>query len=554
LRFITDMEAVQGMVNLIKICIIATCLTVTSAYGVPGALLQVATNSQSGTGFNTGMALLTDGKIMVAQGVNYPASNQPLLSLTRYNADGSLDGVFGTDGVVQIIMAQSPIIIYTAAPQSDGRLLVAGESGGHAFIARCNSDGSMDSSFHGNGSLIITETGFHSARGICVQPDGRIAVAIEYADGSNAHWLTVMRYESNGVIDSTFGGQGTGTIRVRTAFFAAFDSYSRALVLQPDGKIVLAGYGWVHFQSGNTYDIEVTRFNADGTWDTAFGGGVVSTDMGESDDRGYSAVLQSDGKILVGGSGGQGFALARYNSDGSLDSTLNGTGKVSVAMGGGSLDAASSIALQADGKIVLGGWAKVGATYKFALARLNSNGSLDTSFNDTGTQKSSIGDSNAYAYGMVMTSNGDFMVAGNATVSGVNVTALARFSGGTLSALESWRKSYFSTGQDVGDAADVADPYHTGVPNLLSYAFALDPRTARTTFLPKPNFANGTCSINFSQPVAVIGVTFGAEWSVTMNPGDWHSLPDLGTSSQHVFTLPIESMPRVFVRLKVTSP
>jgi len=197
---------------------------------------------------------------------------------------------------------------------------------------------------------------------VALQPDGKIVVA-GYAGGDFA----LARYNSDGALDTSFGSGG----KVTTDFGGSYHPDGFSVALQPDGKIVVAGY------AGG--DFALARYNSDGALDTSFGsGGKVTTDFGGSD-AGYSVALQPDGKIVVAGYAGLDFALARYNSDGALDTSFGTGGKVTTDFSGGR-DVGYSVALQPDGKIVVAGYAGV----DFALARYNSDGALDTSFGSGG--------------------------------------------------------------------------------------------------------------------------------------------------------------------------
>src|SRR5262249_13706627 len=147
--------------------------------------------------------------------------------------------------------------------------------------------------------------------------------------------------------------------------------------IQADGRIVVAGYAW----NGANDDFALARYNADGSLDTSFDGdGKVTTAVGTGDDQGYSVAIQADGRILVAGYTWNGahydFALARYNSDGSLDTSFDGDGRLTTAIGTDD-GQAYSVAIQADGRIVVAGSS---ANADFALARYNADGSLDASF------------------------------------------------------------------------------------------------------------------------------------------------------------------------------
>jgi uncharacterized delta-60 repeat protein len=375
----------------------------------------------------SGVVVQTDGKIVVAAQTNDDGSR--LFVLLRYNTDGSLDTSFnGTGRVTTDFGVGGDNIPYGMALQTDGRIIVVGEAGGHLAAARYTASGSLDTTFNGTGKAVITDTPCKSGRSVAVQTDGKIVVATEYTDGSNHHWICVVRFKADGTLDTDFGSDAPGRSRISTTAGLSgsywFDSYSRSVALQADGKIVLAGYGVVQFQSGTTYDIEVTRFNSDGTWDFPFG--IVRTDFGNSNDLGSSVAVQGDGKIVVAGQTNGNFALVRYNTNGTLDTTLNGTGSVAVDFGG-SDDSAGALALQSDGKMVLAGWTNNGGGYDFALARLASNGGLDTGFYGTGKLSTAIGTGNDLGSSLALQSDGAILVAGSATISGSIDVALARY-------------------------------------------------------------------------------------------------------------------------------
>ena len=169
---------------------------------------------------------------------------------------------------------------------------------------------------------------------------------------------------TSGSLDTTFNTTG----KVTTAIGAINDS-ALAVAIQSDGKIVAAGYSY----NGANYDFALVRYNTDGSLDTTFNTtGKVTTAIGASNDSAYVIAIQSDGKIVAAGYSDNGanydFALVRYNTDGSLDTTFNTTGKVTTAIGA-SNDYAYAVAIQSDGKIVAAGYSYNGANDDFALVR-----------------------------------------------------------------------------------------------------------------------------------------------------------------------------------------
>jgi uncharacterized delta-60 repeat protein len=191
------------------------------------------------------------------------------------------------------------------------------------------------------------------------------------------------------------------------------DDGAAALALQPDGKLVAAGHGHI----GSHYAFALARYNPNGSLDTSFNGtGKVTTAIGSLGSYPSALALQPDGKLVEAGESSNGysrerFALARYNPDGSLDTSFNGTGKVTTAIG---LRAhADALLLQPDGKLVAAGYSRHGSSYDFALARYNPDGSLDTSFNSNGKLTTPIGPGTDSASALVLQPNGRLVAAGS---------------------------------------------------------------------------------------------------------------------------------------------
>ena len=218
-------------------------------------------------------------------------------------------------------------------------------------------------------------------------------------------------------LDSTFGNNG----KVTTDFGPGDDNI-QSILLQADGKILVVGDSF----NGSSYDFALARYNSNGSLDTTFGtGGRVTTNFGltSAEDTGLDAVLQADGKILVGGTafigGDNDFALARYNRDGTLDTSFGDGGKASTFFEGGGDDQISSIVLQADGKILVAGRTSIGGNgsskLNFALARYNSNGTLDTSFGTGGKFNIDFNSGEDVAYEVLLQPNGQILVGGQAS-------------------------------------------------------------------------------------------------------------------------------------------
>ncbi|MBM3273334.1 hypothetical protein FJY94_08895, partial [Candidatus Kaiserbacteria bacterium] len=349
------------------------------------ALVRYNTNGSLDTRFGTGgkvttaignssdygesVTVQTDDKILVAGDAG------GYFGLVRYNTDGSLDTSFDGDGKVTTDMGSDDDRGHGIALQADEKILVAGDAGGYFGLVRYNTDGSLDTSFDGDGKL-TTKIGSNYDEGtsVVVQTDRKILVTGE--TNSRYTGFGLVRYNSDGSLDTSFDGDG----KVTTDMGSSSESIS--LTLQPDGKILVVGYS---LNSSYTADLAVVRYNSDGTLDTSFSGdGKVTTAIGTGNDWGQSVTVQVDGKILVAGyswnSINYDFALVRYNTDGSLDASFDGDGKVTTAIGNSS-DYGESVTVQADGKILVAGYyANASGNSEFALVRYNSDGSLDQTF------------------------------------------------------------------------------------------------------------------------------------------------------------------------------
>ncbi len=285
---------------------------------------KVTTSIGAGSAYGRSIAVQTDGKILVG-GYAAGASGDEY-ALTRYNSDGSLDTSFSGDGIVTTAFGLGDAYGESLTLQADGKILVSGYyfSGAANLLslARYNADGSLDTSFSGDG-LVTTSFGGTNNYGwdVAVQSDGAIVVAGSSSAGGTLDFA-VARFDSSGNLDTTFSGDGLLTTPI-----GAGTDQAQSVTIQADGKLLVAGYS----HNGTDNDFAVVRYNTNGTLDTSFSGdGKLTTDFGAAD-TGQSITLQSDGKFLVSGNAWNGssydFAVVRYNSDGSLDTTFSADGK-----------------------------------------------------------------------------------------------------------------------------------------------------------------------------------------------------------------------------------
>ncbi len=373
------------------------------------------------------IAIQADGKI-VAGGLGGYTSG---FALARYNANGSLDTTFGSngDGLVTFDFGGYSSELDGVAIQGDGKIVVAGWATTSYFdtqpkvvVARLNPNGSLDTSFGSQGKRIIVIGGVDDeAHALAIQPDGKIVLVGQATSSSGSIYFTVLRLTNLGSFDLTFGNQG-GFI---SHFPGAVNDAAYAVRLQPDGKIVAAGY-----TGPATGIFGVLRLTTSGAPDATFGnGGFVSTNFG-GDDIVYGLGIQTDGKIDAAGeitvNGLANFGLARYNANGTLDSSFGTGGKVTTAMGLQNwASIAKGLVIQPNGKLVAAGYAYGGGNSAFAVARYTSNGALDSGFGNGG-KAYALFNGNEQALAVALQGDGKIVTAGETLNERF---ALARFLG-----------------------------------------------------------------------------------------------------------------------------
>jgi uncharacterized delta-60 repeat protein len=334
------------------------------------------------------VALDPDGNIVLAgsAGGNYSV-------LARLTPNGTLDGTFGSGGIAtHDLSVNRGDGLRALLRLDDGRYVGCGvfsspATGDDFVVARFNADGSLDTTLDGVGYVVTAFAGglVDQCNAVAVQAvDGKIVAA--GVTNENGHHVAVVRYTASGALDTSFGTGGK--VDINAAATVSGSSEGRALVLQPDGKLLIAGYA---FGPGNS-DLLVMRLNADGSPDTSFGtGGITRTPVGSSEDIANAMVRQPDGRIVVAGStyaadGHHDFALARYTTAGVLDPSFGTGGLVTTAVGP-SDDDAYALILMPWGRLVAAGSARIstgGSGTDLALVAYNADGSLDRYFGNAG--------------------------------------------------------------------------------------------------------------------------------------------------------------------------
>jgi uncharacterized delta-60 repeat protein len=333
----------------------------------------------SGQGY--GMALQPDGKIVMAGWVT-PASRD--FCVMRFNDDGSPDIGFGTSGKVITPIGPENDEARNVAIQSDGKIVVTGFSVNAAHntdfvVARYTSSGTLDGSF-GSGGIVTTNiNNFDIAEGIAINnTTGAITIAgtsnIDYEDDTyhpGSGDFTVVRYTSGGALDGTFGVGGKATFDIGTNTY----DEAHSMAVQPDGKLIVAGIAKRGSTSGGNSDVAVLRLTTAGTLDVTFGTGgkAIENYVGfNSDDDCRCVALQSDGKVVVGGSVDafsnphpNGLLLMRFTPAGILDVNFDGDGKAAADIALTDDDKGYAVALNGN-LIYLAGTS--GAPKDFAIA------------------------------------------------------------------------------------------------------------------------------------------------------------------------------------------
>ena len=305
------------------------------------------------------------------------------------------DTTFGNNGKTHTGFGVTNAKAYVVVTQPDGKIIVGGSAytanpknlyttaTNNAVLRRYNSDGTIDTTFGNEGivtynyNIIYNSNEINTGVGkLILQPDGKILAVI-----GGAPTLFLIRFNTNGSVDTSFGNNETHIFIIPIGLF----------VIQPDAKIITA-YKQDHYNSFGQVDssyFRTERYNVDGTLDTSFGtDGIVITDFGFGYNYATAIALQPDGKIIVTGvSYNNKFAMARYTTNGDLDTTFDGDGKVITSLGSGLKSYASYVSVQADGKIIVAGLSYTSIDpqeFSFSIAKYNPNGSLDTSFDGDG--------------------------------------------------------------------------------------------------------------------------------------------------------------------------
>lgn len=393
------------------------------------------------------IAIQSDGKIVVGGSLKETSSSVTDFLIVRVNSDGSPDTSFDGDGRLTTKFGSTTSSIVGIAIQGDGRIVAAGSSNSGTLrniaVARYTSSGAPDPTFDLDGNL-ITDIGDDAPTGLAIQADGKIVVGGQTALTGGGFDFLAIRYNTDGSFDNSFDGDGKAITAVTTVFDRA-----NSMFIEPDGQIVLAGFS----RDIPDTDLSLVRHNVDGSLDTTFDGdGKLIAELGNAGDAIYDTAIQTDGKIVAAGYafGGQYVqpAVARFNADGTLDTTFASNGKL-ILPASDRHEYAAYIAVQSDGKIAFSIHTYQGGPYK--AVRLNSNGTLDDSFGGSGIVTVPVGTVYDEPYGLVLESDGKVVLGGTSNSNGIHGPSMVRLNtDGSLDPSFGTGGKVFETNASVG--------------------------------------------------------------------------------------------------------
>lgn len=365
------------------------------------------------------VALLPDGRIVAgARGGDF--------GIAVFNANGTLDTTFSGDGLAQIDVLGSTDTLAQVRVTPDGKIVAAGAvfNGANYIpgVIRLNIDGTLDTTFSGDGKWAQGITIQEGTNTVLVQSDGKIVVGGSGWNGAD-EMMYFFRLNTNGTFDNTFGTNGVVQYDLTGNRDRVFD-----MEQQSDGKIVFTGtYGLNSIITG--------RLNTNGTMDATFSGdGYDVRTIGSS--YGFGVDIGPDGAIAVAaiansdGGGGADLAVLRYLSNGSIDTGFDGDGQ--KVMNFNLYEGVGDILIQSDNRIVFTGHTTLSGTTEFLAGRLNTDGSYDTSFGTGGLLQLNLGAGASIANDVVQTANGGLLFSGYVVDGGAKMTLVATTSSGSM--------------------------------------------------------------------------------------------------------------------------
>ncbi len=390
----------------------------------------------------TDITVDSDGGIIVAGDARESSSTAGDIFLAKYTGAGQIENRFGSRGIlVSDFQSGSHDTAGRIILESNGRILVSakshltGISHGDAIVAAYTRAGAQDEGFAERGiyRLDVGAASVDFGQNIAIQSDNKALVVAFSNAGGRGNDVFLLRYTESGLLDETFGSHGIVKMNIQT------DDLASDIKIQADGKIVIAGTAFVD----RSYDIFVARYLTTGQLDMSFGmNGIRTTDVNDMNlnDGAASLALQADGKIIVAGGTHTGvnndLLVLRYTSQGALDPSFGINGIARLAVETSSHEFANAVAIQADGKIIAAGYVNGGSSNDMLLYRLTPEGQPDTTFHSNGVVRTSVGmTSNEIINAIVLGADGSLFVAGECDRNGNRDFMVAKYDGhGSLDA------------------------------------------------------------------------------------------------------------------------
>ena len=353
--------------------------------------------------------VMDDGRILVAGFASGGTTGRDM-AVVRFSKNGQLDTSFGSGGMVRVDLGSGQDQAYSVAVDGGGRVVLAGATrtlnGGFDFaVARLNADGSLDGNFGSGGKVVVDfSRGFDQAYSVAVHGTGLVVA------GSANFQFGLLRLNGDGSLDTTFGVNGR-----RQTYLAGYGSEAYALDVQGDGRILAAGYAY--FDDTSESNVALVRYNPDGSLDTTFGvNGVTTQDFGGYDDAARS-VKVVDGAVYVAGQSNDDVLVAKFSAQGELDLDFaGGAGKFTFDVNGES-DAAYGLTVDSDGGLLVSGHVRENNDRDFAVLKLRGDGSCDENFARGGLFRHDLGSNDESAQSVAVDADGNVVLAGFAATS-----------------------------------------------------------------------------------------------------------------------------------------
>lgn len=385
-----------------------------------------------GDSYSTANAILeqADKKILIAG--NATQNKKEDFALIRYKANGSLDTAFGINGSVMNSIGDTSSYCTSMALQSDNKILLAGYCYDSSMtisrfaVMRYNQDGILDSSFGNRGKVITSVGSYGYGSSIAIQPDGKILIGGE-AVVNDSGGFAIVRYNNDGTLDSSFGHFGESTLYIQDGPLAVLGSGILSIAQQADGKIVAAGWAGVGTSMGSYQAVAIERFDSSGAFDPTFDAVLESFGVNDVIEEGVCVKIQPDQKILLGiynYAGAVNVPLARFSSNGLSDPSFGNNGVVVSDRKVGNAFLCNSIVLQPNGEILICGSGFGGG---FFSQRYKSNGIIDSTFGLNGTVNTIIDTIPSIANSITLQSDGKILVTGYVINNSLQQIGVARY-------------------------------------------------------------------------------------------------------------------------------